>query len=187
MDKNILEALIKLILFIRHIGSRLYITIEMVMRWWPSVGPGWFSWIPSIQWCHRLGINCIKILEIEWVPVGWFWLNSCPVYPSPGKISITDLRLDLGNPDPDSRGSVSIRQQAGDTKHSLVNLCNNRNIYQQYLQHLQYLPAISTFRVDPYYGPHSQKTETGSEENCEDQKLLSSPHSPRLDDQRYRC
>ena len=40
MDKNILEALIKLILVIRHIGSRLYITIEMVMRWWPSVGPG---------------------------------------------------------------------------------------------------------------------------------------------------
>ena len=179
MDKNILETIIKWILVIRHIGSRLYITIEMVMRWWPSVGPGWFSWIPSIQWCHRLGINWIKILEIEWVPVGWFWLNSCPVYTS-RHISITDLRLDLGNPDPDSRGSVSIRQQAGDTTHSLVNIYNIRNIYQQYLQHSQYLQLC----VDPYYGPHSQKTETGSEENCEDQKLLSSPHSPWLDDQR---
>ena len=25
-----------------NIGSRLYITIEMVMRWWPSVGVGDF-------------------------------------------------------------------------------------------------------------------------------------------------
>ena len=54
-------------------------------------------------------------------------------------ISITDLRLDLGNPDPDSRGSVSIRQQAGDTTHSLVNIYKIRNIYQQYLQHSEYL------------------------------------------------
>ena len=59
---------------------------------------------------------------------------SCVHVPPPGHISITDLRLDLCNPDPDSRGSVSIRQQARDTTHSLVNIYNIRNIYQQYLQ-----------------------------------------------------
>ena len=69
---------------------------------------------------------------------------SCVPLPSPppGKISITDLRLDLGNPDPDSRGSVSIRRQAGDTLQSIstvfaISTSNNyniRNIYQQNLQ-----------------------------------------------------